>query len=1187
MFTSRRTRCSDCESQVLELALCQHCGSDYLVGRLATGEDGFELLRPVAFDEITQPGDESADPEPGDDGEAEGTDEDENEDGLSRADIRLVSKRRAQELASALLTPEIAIDPATGAVEEGEARYSLVAPERGETFECPHCGQRDRSHEELFLRSCRTGRNFVLGVGVPVLLEHMREEGGTNDQPFGGRRTISFTDSRQGTARFAAKAQGEAERNYVRSFVYHHVLAAQATAPAAADALRTELAKLKAVQSALPDPSILEGTILEKSKKLADAERGTRVPLQDVANALSEAWNFGHLLRYWRDYLPFREAGIKPEQLAKWMVLREFARRPMRRASLETLGLISVRFPNLDLTRDPPHLWQRWAGPQANETWHSFLKLLLDFYVRSNSAVLLDRQFFRWVGTTILPKVVGGPGEKPVRNRRISWPEIGGRSRLAWLLVRVFKLNDKDAQTRADIDSVLADAWDFVKPALQAAEGGRQLVMDKMELELVKNAWVCPLTRMLLDTTILGHTPYQPPLDQPFDSLARPVRMPVAPEAFGNNLARWFESDPVVGEARAAGAISEFTERVLTVSPYYQVAEHSAQLPGSTLQKTEEQFKKGYLNLLSCSTTMEMGVDIGGLTGVAMNNAPPSPANFLQRVGRAGRRGESAAVSLTVCRHLPHDQAVFDQPVWPFRTPMHITAVRLDSERIVERHVRAAALSRYLLTQAQPETILRLECAWFFIAPEGQKVSVCERLLAWFDSGARSDAELTTHLERITRATALDGIPAEGLLAGAAPAFKAAADAFDAVRRSLQEQREALPLEEREDSPAAYAIRRQLARLEGEYLLSYLADQQVLPGYGFPTGVVPFVTTTVEELKAIKMADDRSKAKRTGGTRETREDRQERIDARTKLMGFPSRDLPMALREYAPGNKVVLERRTYTPRGVTLNWHLPPEAGETSVRDVQALRTAWCCPMCGMSGTTAADLPRACPACAHTSLRNRGYLQPAGFAVDLYEDAEMDASPAVYIPVEEPWISSGTDRFETLGTPTLIRARHTPNGEIVHLSDGAHGHGYAVCLRCGRSEPEVEAKPDVGEVEQPTAMKDHKRLRGGKGSKWKEEKASATCEGNETSWAIRRHLAFGGSQRTDVLELQFLNQATGHLVADRVLLTTIAVALRKEAARAIGIDNRELGYQVAPRIVDGQSGFAVLLYDTASGGAGF
>lgn len=51
--------------------------------------------------------------------------------------------------------------------------------------------------------------------------------------------------------------------------------------------------------------------------------------------------------------------------------------------------------------------------------------------------------------------------------------------------------------------------------------------------------------------------------------------------------------------------------------------------------------------MLSCSTTMEMGVDIGGISEVVMNNVPPKSANYLQRAGRAGRRSESKALALT------------------------------------------------------------------------------------------------------------------------------------------------------------------------------------------------------------------------------------------------------------------------------------------------------------------------------------------------------------------------------------------------------------------------------------------------------------------------------------------------------------------------------------------------------------
>jgi DEAD/DEAH box helicase domain-containing protein len=1178
-FTSRHTSCRDCGGRVYEIALCQGCGLELLMGRYVIGADGFENLDPVSFDEITAPPDDAAEPDPADDS-GEGEIESDDAVHVSRADIRLVTRPGIAPASPTVQT--VAFDPTSGAIDDGEAKFCVV---RGETFECPRCSHRDRSHQELFFRSCMTGRNFLLGVTVPVLLGHMRE--GEAHLPFDGRRTISFTDSRQGTARFAARSQGESERNYIRTFIYHQVLSAQEQAPTKVAEARQELVALRAAAAALPGQ--LDILVRKKENEVAGLEVGIRVPLRDVASRLAGAGNFKHLLQYWRDYLPFKEAEISDEQLARWMVLREFARRPLRRASMETMGLVSVHYPGLELTRAPPRLWQRWAGDAAFSSWHDFLKLCLDYYVRANSAVQLDARFFRWLGTEIRPRIATGPGRKPIRGQA-TWPQFGdGRSRLARIIVRAFKLNHQDPQAQADIDEVLTAAWDYASPALRGTEGGRHLALEDMELALITNAWLCPMTRMMLDTTLLGHTPYQPPLTSRFDTLAQSVRMPRPPLAFGPNLVAWFDNDPDVDLARAAGALSEFTERTLVGSPYFQVAEHSAQLSGTALRKAEAQFKEGRLNLLSCSTTMEMGVDIGGLTGVAMNNVPPSPANFLQRVGRAGRRGETGAVSLTVCRHLPHDQAVYAHPDWPFRTPTHVTGVRLDSERIVSRHVQASVLSRYLLTEAQPETILRLGCAWFFLPPEGQIESVCDRLVAWLLSDATLDKRLASDLERLTRGTVLAGTSAQQLLADSAPAFSRASRVFGEIRASLISQREALPLEQREDSPPAWAIKRQLERLDRDYLLGYLASQQVLPGYGFPTGVLPLVTTTVEELSALRTADKRAKERRAAGDPETRDEREEREDTRTRLTGFPSRDLPVALREYAPGSNVILERRTYVPMGVTLHWHLPPEAGESSVRDVQALRWAWQCHRCGRSGTAPGAPPEACPACGREELEKRRYLEPTGFAVNLFTRAQMDAAPPVYMPYEDPWISSGDGPFDSLGSPTLVRARHAPEGDIVHMSRGLHGYGYALCLRCGRAEPEV-AGPIGGLVgDLPGGMKDHYRLRGGKGSNWKPdgEKGSSPCEGNEAHWAIQRHLALGGTQRTDVLELHFIHPKTGHLIADRVLLTTLAAALRKEATRGIGVDARELGFQVASRTVDEQHGLAVLLYDTAAGGAGF
>ena len=137
--------------------------------------------------------------------------------------------------------------------------------------------------------------------------------------------------------------------------------------------------------------------------------------------------------------------------------------------------------------------------------------------------------------------------------------------------------------------------------------------------------------------------------------------------------------------------------------------EHTGLLERDNREKLEERFKSEEHkpwdpNLLSCTPTLEMGIDIGDLSTVILCSVPPAQANYLQRIGRAGRR-DGNALNLTIANARPHDLYFFTEPESMIEGMVDPPGVFLNASAVLERQFTAFCLDKWTATGISPNAM--------------------------------------------------------------------------------------------------------------------------------------------------------------------------------------------------------------------------------------------------------------------------------------------------------------------------------------------------------------------------------------------------------------------------------------------------------------------------------------------------
>lgn len=1073
---------------------------------------------------------------------------------------------------------ELAIDPATGemvsVLDGGTPLY--------EAQKCQRCGEND-------LRPFTVGRPISLSIISEAVLSELPEYPSKHNiwMPARGRRMLAFSDSRSSAARLGPNLSRQHELQLIRA-----ALASELRSNPVSEGLlnyrRNRVRGCELNLNANTDPklkSTLEKELERAKKELREAEVGRSLEdwIDEMARKEKGEVRDDEYVKRLHELIDF-ESCVKhcvPWGQDKWegnykdvlkelelKIGQEIARRVSRQVSLESIGLAEVTYPGLSELKIPDWLLGQLPTNRVRESltqcWADYLAALCDTLRKDGVCTLgkeeLDLRYHSNVNLIGKWAFLGNEGGRKLV-RFLGQSESQLRRGFTAQVLRSCGVIEADELAgkvlKAAYDTLLSNAgtlWWIEVSERQTYSGTTRAIrlnLKRLTIRSPLKVYRCRVTNHIWPRSVIGCAP---------EKGCEGSLVEVTQEEL--------DKDPRVGRIRRELQTSEVFKMGLWAE------EHSAQLTPDENRRIQDLFKAGARNILSSTTTLELGVDIGGLNAVLMSNVPPGKANYLQRAGRAGRRADGSSIVVTFCNDNPFEREVFHRFGDYLDMPLRRPVVMLDRERIVRRHFNSFMLGEFF-RELSPKRAGAMTAygkmgrftgrklplgSWSNAEPTVNPIELPDTLPAWLRHDEKKEYCLGSYfldflsyvkesgrsqyeaaVEKLFNGSPLERQVSdwEGLLDGAIKDIqKALREWCKDYDELLRAWRSAVNDNYKRQ---VKAIRYQLGTLYNSTVIEELSDLQVLPRYGFPVNV-----------HKLKVAQDKNDKER----HEWQEDR-----FRLERGGL------LALREYVPGSQLIAGGRVITSRGLLKHW---------SGTDTNSM---------GLTGTLAEcenghnfyslllDVAQ-CLFCRNRVSKKQALFFPShGFSTAAWDPPRVGAETNSVGQIAQLTVSfnSGEDskREENFASIPRLTAVYQENGEVLVYNAGERGTGFIICSKCGYAESEDDKTSELPESFRLHAPLDSKN------------EFKKCLKSGETTYMRERVLAAG--EPTDLLLIDF-SECLGSYRNDSSLVSTLTCALRMAGARLLHLDSRELGWMVIPT----GAGEAVggVLYDNVPGGAG-